>query len=134
MTDKLTPTPRMADTARHARAYIHADLEYYITELERELAALRGKVVEEWIAVGDRLPDVGVECLVWSKQPWQKEFSIKFDTWQEQHEAPLEWSSATIPIGLGWDDHDDFESVTHWQPLPEPPSGKSEVSVSSQPK
>ena len=80
----------------------------------------RQQGMAQWVSVQERMPDLGAEVLVYSKQPWEKKPSIKFDTWDEQHEAPLSFSSATIPIGPGWDQHDDFESVTHWA-LIEPP-------------
>jgi hypothetical protein len=53
---------------------------------------------------------------------WEKEPSIKMDRWDEQHEAPLSFSSATIPVGPGWCCHDDFDSVTHWMAIPEGPA------------
>ena len=43
------------------------------------------------------------------------------DTWGEQHEAPVSWSSATIPVGMGWDSDTDWECITHWMPLPAAP-------------
>lgn len=75
-----------------------------------------------WISVHDRLPEVGTDCLVWSHCSWEKAPSVKMDRWDEQREAPLSFSSATIPIGPGWDDHDDFDSVTHWMLLPDGPA------------
>jgi hypothetical protein len=75
---------------------------------------------QAWISVEERLPESGTECLVWGRAGWEKEPSIKMDRWDEQHEAPLSFSSVTIPVGQGWDAHDD-DSVTHWMPLPQPP-------------
>lgn len=75
--------------------------------------------MSEWISVDDRLPELGVEVLVY--KPASKWGKIQFDTWDEQHEAPLSWSSATIPTGFGWNDTDDFYDITHWMPLPPPP-------------
>lgn len=74
-----------------------------------------------WTKPEEGLPELGVEVLVWSKEPWEKEPSMKLDTWNEQHEAPLSFSTQTIPIGPGWDNHDDFYSVIAWMPLPTPP-------------
>ena len=76
-----------------------------------------------WIACEDQMPEPGTECLVRVKalSPTQSgpTHYTHIDTWDEQHEAPVSWSSATIPVGLGWDSFD-FEDVTHWQPLPPP--------------
>lgn len=70
--------------------------------------------VPQWIPVSDRMPEEGTECLVLTKH------GVTIDTWREQHEAPLSFSSATIPIGLMWDNYE-FEDVSHWMPLPQPP-------------
>lgn len=82
----------------------------------RELAELREKV--EWIAVGDRLPDEYDCVLIWRAGiPVAVGPIIAFWTGKK-------WAADVT--------RDNFV-VTHWQPLPEPPSSKSEVSVSSQP-
>lgn len=80
---------------------------------DRRVAA----AVQRWIATSERMPEEGTECLVVTK------YGVSIDTWQEQHEAPLSFSSATIPIGVMWDDHE-FEDVSHWMPLPQPPETK----------
>jgi hypothetical protein len=68
-----------------------------------------------WISVEDRMPEPGTDCLVvlcWDdQQPY-----IGIDTWDEQHEAPLSFSSATICTGLAWNEHD-FDEISHWIPL-----------------
>lgn len=71
-----------------------------------------------WISVDERMPEDGQTVLVFT--PGMPVLDIWIDTWREQHEAPVSFSSATVPIGLGWDDHE-FEAITHWQPLPAPP-------------
>lgn len=73
-----------------------------------------------WIAVEDRVPDPGTACIVYGQSRYLKAPHVRLDRWDEQREAPLSWSSATIPIGLGWDDSE-WEEVTHWMPLPAPP-------------
>ena len=74
-----------------------------------------------WISVHDRMPEPDTRCIVWSRASWEQFPSVKLDTWCEQHEAPLSFSSATIPVGMGWNEHDDYESVTHWMPAPAGP-------------
>lgn len=88
-------------------------------------AAVRAKMgVAGWIACEDQMPEPGTECLVRVKALSHKQDGpthyTHIDTWDEQHEAPVSWSSATIPVGLGWGSFD-FEDVTHWMPLPPPP-------------
>lgn len=67
-----------------------------------------------WIAVGERLPEPNAEVLVYT------EGGIRIDMWIMHREAPVSFSSITVETGYGWVDHD-FEDVTHWTPLPEPP-------------
>jgi hypothetical protein len=74
-----------------------------------------------WTDPHEALPAIGEQVLVYSLQPWEKAPSIKLDTWDEQREAPLSFSTETIPIGPGWDEHDDFEAVLAWMRLPTVP-------------
>jgi hypothetical protein len=93
-----------------------------------EVAALRAEVERlrsaEWISIYDRMPEIGQQCLVVSQRTWENEPSVKIDRWDEQHECPVSWSSATVPIGPGWDDHDVPNDVILWRPLPEVPSSE----------
>jgi hypothetical protein len=73
-----------------------------------------------WISVEDRMPEPETECLVYGETKWSTEPCVCVDTWTMQREAPLSFSSATIEIGYGWDEHE-YEEVTHWMPLPAPP-------------
>jgi len=83
---------------------------------------LQKAVPVAWIACSERMPEAGVEVLVWLASPAFKGGShVVMDTWDEQHEAPVAWSSATIPIGMGWDSGTDWERITHWMPLPAAP-------------
>lgn len=68
-------------------------------------------------AFPDFVPEDGTECLVSTAGKFP---GWAVDTWREQYEAPVSFSSATIPVGLGWDSHTDDE-VTHWMPLPAAP-------------
>ena len=58
-----------------------------------------GVTVQEWISVEDRLPDIGIEVLVYSEDDG---------------------------ICVDYYDGDSFGyyDVTHWMPLPEPPKGE----------
>lgn len=77
------------------------------------------RVPQGWISVEDRLPTTGDPVLVY--RPSGKYDKVWIDCWREQPEAPVSFSSATISVGHGWDEHD-FEDVTHWMPLPAPPA------------
>lgn len=66
-----------------------------------------------WVSTKDRLPKIGETVLVWNFL--KKE--VQIDTWNEQFEAPVSFSSQMVPIGPGWDENPDFEAVTHWQPM-----------------
>lgn len=80
-----------------------------------------------WIACDERMPEAGVEVLVWLASPAFKGGShVVMDTWDEQHEAPVAWSSATLPIGMGWDSGTDWAGITHWMPLPAGPKPAQE--------
>lgn len=66
---------------------------------------------KEWISVEDRLPEIGEEVLVVDVDVSDvivRVYSLNHDT-----------------KGYYWDDEggwwNDFECVTHWMPLPEPP-------------
>lgn len=74
---------------------------------------------QQWISVEDRLPNTDEIVLV--LVPGARYQQVALDCWRMQREAPLSWSSATIEIGMGWDDHE-FDEVTHWMPLPAPPA------------
>ncbi len=72
-----------------------------------------------WIPVEDRLPARGVQVLVYV--PNARHSKIGMDEWDVHREAPVGWSSHTIETGEGWQEHE-FEEVTHWAPLPPPPT------------
>lgn len=77
---------------------------------------------DAWISVEDRLPPVGEQVLVYV--PNSQYEKVQIDTWDMQREAPVSFSSETIEIGHGWDDHE-FEDITHWMPLAATPSTQS---------
>ena len=59
----------------------------------------QGVTVQEWISVAKRLPDIGVEVLVYSEN-----FGIHVDYYDG--------------------DAFGYFHVTHWMPLPQPPKGE----------
>ena len=100
--------------AREAAASIHIPP----TAITAEEAGREG---EGWISVQDRVPEVGQEVLVYGQSPWEKAPSIKVDLWDEIHEAPVSFSSATVCVGEGWTENES-DDITHWQPLPSAPA------------
>lgn len=87
-------------------------------------AALSEAKAGGWVLPYDSVPQPDQTVLVWSCQTWETAPSLKIDTWSMQREAPLSFSTATIETGYGWDEHENFESVIAWQPLPAPPAQK----------
>lgn len=70
-----------------------------------------------WISVDDRMPepDSG-EVLVWLSGG-----RCAFDEWHMHREDPTGMSTTyTMEMGLMWRDYE-FEDITHWMPLPQPP-------------
>lgn len=86
-----------------------------------EEAGREGEAKDGWISVNDRVPAVGQEVLVFGQSPWEKAPSIKVDLWDEIHEAPVSFSSATVSVGEGWTENDS-DDITHWRELPSAPA------------
>lgn len=70
-----------------------------------------------WIPVDERLPEKGVEVLVFT----QPNGLIWMDEWCVYHEDPTGMGGPTMVMGEGWRDRE-FEDVTHWMPLPHAPA------------
>jgi hypothetical protein len=102
-----------------------AQCEDFKTRFNAAIDQLAAHQAEVWISVEDRLPEPNTDCVAWVKALSQRQGGpthyAYVTRWAEQHEAPVSFSSATIPIGLGWDGFD-YDDVTHWQPLPKPPA------------
>lgn len=77
----------------------------------------------QWIAVTERMPEPGTECIVWSPGNAQHGPFAFLDTWDEQREAPVSFSTLTVPVGLAWGSSD-FDEITHWMPLPPAPGAE----------
>lgn len=89
--------------------------------LDSALEAARAALAERpaqgeavaWHKFPDELPPPDTECLV--ELPFLGGTYRAVDRWELQHEAPLEWSSATVAIGMGWSDYGD--DVLRWIPI-----------------
>lgn len=74
-----------------------------------------------WVKCSERLPEIGTDCFVYTVEKF-----ITQDCYDELHEAPVSFSSQTIPVGVGWLNHE-FEEITHWMPaLPPAPDAAQE--------
>ena len=73
-----------------------ASLERYKEALSMAVAALREQEERRWIPVTERLPDIGIEVLVYSEDDG-------------------------ICVDYYGGDFFGYYGVTHWMPLPEPP-------------
>lgn len=64
----------------------------------------------DWIKCSERMPEADADVLVWCKTNYRDEMGARVGCWC---------------IGHGWwggtDEWADYDSTTHWQPLPEPP-------------
>jgi hypothetical protein len=74
---------------------------------------INGQTVGAWIAVSERLPEQGVPVLAWFKSPVT---------------SMRPYAEVTL-LGLWntWQHNNQFDKVTHWTPLPEPPESTTRV-------
>lgn len=79
-------------------------LHYCVTHAADEIEQLR-QLMPQWIPVDERLPDDGVRVLAWDRREQSLRVAYLDQTWYM----------------VGFDD-DTPICVSHWQPLPEPPS------------
>lgn len=73
-----------------------ASLERYKEALSMAVAALREQEERRWIPVTERLPDIGKDVLIYSKEDG-------------------------VDVDYYGGDMFGYWNVTHWMPLPEPP-------------
>ena len=79
----------------------------------------------KWISVEDRLPTHSDSVFIWPQVDWDEvegrftgEYhSSKFKRGNREHEAG--WYAETTD---GYRSYMEFINVTHWMPLPEPPT------------
>ncbi len=84
-----------------------------VLRLRAEIARLREE--RRWIPVGERLPDLDVEVLVWQQ-------GYTAIGWREHRP----WYTVPKTIWTLGDELDKGyppEKITHWMPLPAPPKG-----------
>lgn len=108
-----------ADAARIAFEGAIQALDEFAAAPATPAAQAQQPAGDGWIACADRMPAEADPVLVYV--PGDPGLKIWIDTWQEQFDCPVAWSTAEVSIGPGWDDHE-FEEVTHWMPLPLPPA------------
>lgn len=78
----------------------------------------------EWISVKDRLPDKDGQYLVFTEQG--DCYNAPFDTNVGDGGEFGIWFNRYHPDTLGFLDSQwqEYEGITHWMPLPEPPDGE----------
>ena len=111
------PTPRWQAMYERGRSIIAEDLEIWPAEILKQFGFPATPVVQPVVPARwhfEGVPPVGSTCLVWARSSFAKGPYYTVDNYGEQHEAPVSWSSATIPVGDGWDsfDHDDVLAWT----------------------
>lgn len=77
----------------------------------------------EWISVKDRLPEKDGEYLVFTEQ--RDCFNALFESEIGDGGEFGVWLNSYHPDTLGFLDSEwqEYEGITHWMPLPEPPEG-----------
>jgi hypothetical protein len=102
-----------------------AAIESIDAALSQPVGEAGPQVPAGWIAVDERMPEPGTDCIVWHREYVKGRGPFaKIDRWDEQRECPVSFSTVSIPVGMGWDESE-FEDVTHWMPLPASPSVES---------
>lgn len=61
-----------------------------------------------WISILDARPPEGETVWLYTK------YGFTVDTWDIIYERPVEFSTKTIPVGVGFEEHD-FEDVIAWK-------------------
>ena len=68
-----------------------------------------------WVPVSDRLPDEGIPVLV-----ADVDGQVLFASYDGDFDLFVDYNNTPFDESCGYD-------ITHWQPLPEPPTSKSET-------
>ena len=82
------------------------EFEVYRSDVVAQALIESGVTVQEWISVKDRLPEMEQDVLV-ADNGFIAVWTFYGDYWEDSH---------------GW--WQEFDEVTHWMPLPEPPKGE----------
>ncbi|MGJ7508712.1 DUF551 domain-containing protein [Variovorax sp. GT1P44] len=109
--------------AQKCGAYVGQGVSFYTHQFEAFAAAISARASEAedaWITVGgDRFPEPDVPVLATNGRTiGVYAFQNDGDGWAWAQQKWC-WNLAD-PDGLEWDD--DYE-ITHWRPLPKPPTG-----------
>ena len=93
--------------------------EEYIKQLKSENAILRAELTEmreanRWIAVNEKLPPFELEVEIYRSKRYGKERYTHGALVDDSFDGLL-WYAGYGGVEI------DFEDVTHWRPLPEPP-------------
>ena len=73
----------------------------------------------EWISVEDRLPEKNQQVLIYEHGRISETFYVR-----SHAKNPTHWETLPFMASHGYPVPSDWQSVTHWQPLPEPPEGE----------
>lgn len=74
----------------------------------------------EWISVEDKLPEIGLDVLVYCKAQ-DADFSDFIEVSVRNLYKPTPWSDEEPAWGIRFIPFGGAFEVTHWMPLPEPP-------------
>lgn len=96
---------------------------FYVIPKRKEIAApvFDAEPVMQWISVKDRLPEKDGEYLVFTEQ--RDCFNALFESEIGDGGEFGVWLNSYHPDTLGFLDSEwqEYEGITHWMPLPEPP-------------
>ncbi len=103
-------------------------VEYWLTWMSEKLV-FEAPIVDGWISVKDKLPEKPGHYLTASDAPagFPKLINILMFV-KDLHETdPYNFRGKHRPGWVNWDDeygYYEYDAVTHWMPLPEPPEGE----------
>ena len=98
----------------------------FIEKIASNLIA-NGVTVQEWISVKDRLPEEDGKYIVFEQSGGRTNTSIlrfaKDARKVDRYDFKGRWKNAWYEYDSEWG-HYTVNSVTHWQPMPQPPKGE----------
>lgn len=77
--------------------------------------------MSDWNKIDDGPPEKDTYVFVY--MPTDNHLSIRVDRWVDLHECLVDFSTETVCVGEGWENHK-FDEITHWTPLLKPPEDK----------
>lgn len=107
----MTPQPNTQEMEKCSDDSIRLVIAHWRARVETLEAQLKeAREAQQWISVGDRMPDARKRVLISCGLPSKGEMPTVYEAcWWPQHN---EWQS---------DEGLDFDNVTHWRELPPPP-------------